>query len=104
MGAFLGEFLRNAFDLDPEFPQNRIIVPADLAAARRGFVDTLPAGRREDLRRARKDHFGQERTRSSVARRKWIRSAALQRTTSGAKAKQFRSPRVFTIDVVLHLG
>ncbi len=58
MGTHLVEVLRYAYKLDPQFPQNRIIMPANLAAARYDFVDTMPQGGREILQRALKDQFG----------------------------------------------
>jgi uncharacterized protein (TIGR03435 family) len=58
MGAFLGQVLRFAYNLDPQIPQNRIIVPEDLANARYDFIDTMPQGGREALQQALKDQFG----------------------------------------------
>ncbi len=58
MGAFMVQVLRYAYALDPEFPQNRIIIPAEMASTRFDFVDTMPQGGREALRRALKEQFG----------------------------------------------
>ncbi len=58
MGAFLGQVLRYAYDLDPQFPQNRIIVPSDLAYARFDYIDTMLQGGREVLQQAIKEQFG----------------------------------------------
>ncbi len=58
MGAFLGQILRYACDLDRRFPQNRIIVPEDLASARYDYIDTMSQGGREVLQRALKEQFG----------------------------------------------
>lgn len=58
MGAFLGQVLRYAYELDPQFPQNRIVVPADMAATRYDYIDTMPRGGREVLRRALRAQFG----------------------------------------------
>ncbi len=58
MGDFLVPVLRYAYDLDPRFPQNRIIVPGDLAYARYDYIDTMPQGGREVLRQALKKQFG----------------------------------------------
>jgi uncharacterized protein (TIGR03435 family) len=58
MGASLVEVLRDAYGLDPKFPQNRIIVPRDLASSRYDLIDTMPQGGGEGLQRALKDRFG----------------------------------------------
>jgi uncharacterized protein (TIGR03435 family) len=58
MGATLKEVLSYAYELGFGFPRNRIIVPAELAAARYDYVDTMPQGGREVLQRALKDQFG----------------------------------------------
>ena len=58
MGVFLGEVLRYAYDLAPQFPYNRIIVPSDLAYARFDYIDTMPQGGREVLQQALKEQFG----------------------------------------------
>jgi uncharacterized protein (TIGR03435 family) len=57
MGAYLGEALRYAYELDPQFPQNRIIVPEELASVRYDYIDTMPQGRAA-LRQALKDKLG----------------------------------------------
>ena len=58
MGAFLGQVLRYAYDLDPEFQQNRIIVAMDLANARYDYIDTMPQSGRGALQRALRDQLG----------------------------------------------
>jgi uncharacterized protein (TIGR03435 family) len=58
MGAFLVQVLRYAYDLDPRFPQNRILVPEGLADARYDYIDTMPQGGREVLRLALNEQFG----------------------------------------------
>jgi uncharacterized protein (TIGR03435 family) len=58
MGAFLVQVLRYANDLDPQFPQSRIIAPEDLANARFDYIDTMPQGGRKVLQRALKEQFG----------------------------------------------
>lgn len=63
--------LRYAYDLDPEFPQNRMIVPAGLEYTRYDYVDTKREGGREVLRRALKDQF------SLVARREMRKNLVL---------------------------
>ena len=54
------QVLRYAYDLDPQFPQNRILIPDSLAATRYDYVDTMPQGGREILRQALKEQFGLE--------------------------------------------
>jgi len=58
MGATLKDVLRYAYELGAGFPRDRIIVPAELAAARYDYVDTMRQGGREVLRRGLKDQFG----------------------------------------------
>ena len=58
MGSPLVEVLRYACNLSPQFPRNRIILPADLASVRYDYVDTMPQGGREILLRTLKDQFG----------------------------------------------
>ena len=58
MAAPLMIVLRYACDLDPQFPQNPIIVPAELEASRYDYVDTMKQGGRDALRKALKDQFG----------------------------------------------
>ena len=60
IGAFLVEVLRYVYGLDPDFPQNRVIVPEDLLASRYDFVDTMPQGGKEVLQKALKNQFGLE--------------------------------------------
>ena len=50
--------MRYAYGLDPDFPQNRIIVPPEIEATRYDYIDTMPQGGREALQRALKDQFG----------------------------------------------
>jgi len=57
MGAFLIEVVRYACELGPQFPQNRIIVPEDLANVRYDYIDTMPQGP-DALRRALKEQLG----------------------------------------------
>ena len=59
MGTFLVEVLRYAYELgpNPKFPQNRIIVPEELASVRYDYIDTMPQGR-DALRQALKDKLG----------------------------------------------
>jgi len=58
LGAHLLEVLRYAYDLDPQFPQKRIIVPVELIDARYDVIDTVPQQGRQILRQALKDQFG----------------------------------------------
>jgi uncharacterized protein (TIGR03435 family) len=58
MGDYLAQVLRYTYDLGDQFPQNRIIVPADLVEARYDFIDTMPKGGKEALRQALKNQFG----------------------------------------------
>src|SRR5262249_16492867 len=57
MGSFLIEVVRYAYELGPQFPQNRIIVPEDLANVRYDYIDTMPQGP-EALQRALKEQLG----------------------------------------------
>jgi uncharacterized protein (TIGR03435 family) len=57
MGAFLIGVVRYAYELGPQFPQNRIIVPEDLANVRYDYIDTMPQGP-DALQRALKEQLG----------------------------------------------
>ncbi len=56
--VWLKQLLRYAYDLDRQFPQNRILEPPDLEDVRYDFIDTLPQDGRAVLRQALKDQFG----------------------------------------------
>ena len=58
IAAYLPEVLRYAYNLDPRFPQNRIIIPTDLVYARYDLVNTTGPGEREALQRQLKEQFG----------------------------------------------
>ncbi|MGA3181789.1 MAG: TIGR03435 family protein [Verrucomicrobiota bacterium] len=85
MGAFLGQVIRYAYDLDPQFPQARIIVPLELQGERFDYVDTMPQGGKEVLQRALKDQFGivarQEMRKNLVMMVKNAAAAGLQKHT-----------------------
>jgi hypothetical protein len=57
MGAFLGEVVRYAYELGPQFPQNRIIVPEEFTTVRYDYINTMPQGS-DALRRALKEQLG----------------------------------------------
>ena len=100
LGAPLVMVLRYASDLDPEFPQNRIILPAGLEDARYDFVDTMREGGREVLRRALKDQFGlvgrREMRQNLVLTVKNPNAGGLHRHTSDADAQagHYRSSNI----------
>jgi uncharacterized protein (TIGR03435 family) len=58
MGAGPWQVMSYAYDLDPHFPQTRIIVPLELQRERYDYIDTMPQGGKEALRRALRDQFG----------------------------------------------
>jgi uncharacterized protein (TIGR03435 family) len=58
IGAYLGEVLRYVYDLGPQFPQYRIIVPPDLIYARYDLVNTMGPGGLAILQRQLKEQFG----------------------------------------------
>jgi uncharacterized protein (TIGR03435 family) len=58
LGAHLIELLRYAYDLGPQFPLKRVIVPVELIDARYDVIDTLPQQGRQMLRQALKNQFG----------------------------------------------
>jgi uncharacterized protein (TIGR03435 family) len=58
MGAFLVQVLRYAYNLNSDFPQNRVIIPANQINVLYDFVDTMPQGGRDILRQKLKDQFG----------------------------------------------
>jgi uncharacterized protein (TIGR03435 family) len=58
IGAYLGEVLRDVYDLGPQFPQHRIIVPPDLIYARYDIVNTMGSGGLAALQRQLKEQFG----------------------------------------------
>jgi uncharacterized protein (TIGR03435 family) len=86
MGATLKDVLSYAYELGFGFPLNRIIVPAELAAARYDYVDTMRQGGREVLQRALKDQFG------LVARREMREMDALLMTVKNPDAAGLMKP------------
>lgn len=58
MGIFFEQVIRYVYNLAPEFAQNRILLPDDLATNCFDFVDTMPQGGRELLRAALFNQFG----------------------------------------------
>ncbi len=108
LGTYLVEVLRYAYNLDPKFPQNRIILPANLMAARYDFVDTMPRGGREVLQRALKDQLGLEVRREMrdnlVLTVKNAASFALQKHADDGSASTNRSVNVSMTQVANRLG
>jgi len=93
MGAFLGEVMRYAYELEPQFPQNRIIVPEELANVRYDYLDTMPQGGRKALRQALKDQLGLFATRemrSNLILSVKKTSAGLHKHIDGGEDAAFR--------------
>ena len=102
--------LRYAYDLEPQFPQNRIIVPAGLEYARYDFLDTTREGGREILKKALKDHFGlvgrREMRKNLVLTVANPNAGGLHKHTSDAEARNghYRSINVTMPDMAKGLG
>jgi len=110
MQAPLFMVLRYAYDLDPEFPQNRIILPAGLEHTRYDFVDTTREGGREVLRRALKNQFGLvgrwEMRKNLVLTVKNPSAGGLHKHTSDADAQagHYRSSNITMAQMATGLG
>jgi uncharacterized protein (TIGR03435 family) len=100
MQAPLVMVLRYAYDLDPQFPQNRIVLPAGLEYTRYDYVDTVPQGGKEVLKRALKNQFGLvgklELRKNLVLTVKNPAAGGLHKHTSDADAQagQYRSSNI----------
>jgi uncharacterized protein (TIGR03435 family) len=100
MQAPLVMVLRYAYDLDPQFPQNRIVLPAGLEYNRYDYVDTMPQGGKEVLKRALKNQFGlvgrREMRKNLVLTVKNPAAGGLHNHTSDADAQagQYRSSNI----------
>jgi uncharacterized protein (TIGR03435 family) len=92
MGAFLIEVVRYAYELGPQFPQNRIIVPDDLANVRYDYIDTMPEGP-DALQRALKEQLGlvaRREMRSSLILTVKNPARGLHKHAEGEGASEFR--------------
>jgi uncharacterized protein (TIGR03435 family) len=97
MAAPLVMVLRYTYELDPQFPQNRIIIPEVLAYARFDYIDTMPQGGREVLLRELKERFGVvarwEQRRNLIMTLKKP-AVSLHKHTEGDSAAGFKSKNV----------